>query len=500
MRTNIVTRLLVITCLGMLLSACERGPDAKSLQAQVQTTLNQQFKEGLFEVISLKRTGSAPFTDKVSSDDKLTVYFNARIRFLANHNLTAWDSLNFATLGYLLGATEKGIEGVSTGGNKKDDVLKVFGTSTYALRSGQWRPVASRTRVPAVGESTSETKKLIDELQLIYQQTAGRRGGAEAKIVDKEIKIAARKINTQLDKLKKVYSVASGPREGMYYRNMHAFEQHLRNKTIKISNYQTDGSVENCNLLQNQSVDVAIVQSNIAAMAFRGQGPFKERGPLSDLRALASLYPEMVHVIVSGKSGITTLEGLKGKRIDIGLPESGSRVDSLRIIETLGYRLSDFTEVREKGIADAIGALKNGTLDGFFVTIHAPARALQDLAALEEIRILPLNEKQVRDLTTEGVYIPYILPAKSYPGQIQPVTTIGLTAMVIGNQTMPDKRVSELLDTILKSVNAVARKEMRAAFISQQTAQTGISIPLHPAAEKFYTPIVKKETGNALVK
>lgn len=484
----------------MLLGACERGPDAQSLQTQVQTTLNQQFKEGLFEVVSLKRTGSAPFSDKVSADDKLTVYFNARIRFLAGYDLTAWDSLNFATLGYLLGATEKGIEGVSAGGNKKDDILKVFGTSTYALRSGQWRPVVSHARAPAIGQSTSETQQLINELQSIYQQTAGRRGDAEAIIVDKEIKIAVRKINTQLDKLKKVYSIASGPRKGMYYRNMHAFEEYLHDKTVRIRNYQTEGSVENCNLIQNKSVDVAVVQSNIAAMAFRGQGLFKKRGPLRDLRALASLYPEMVHVIVTAKSGITTLEALKGKRIDIGLPESGSRVDALRILEALNYRLSDFSEVWEEGLAGSIDALKNGTLDGFFVTINAPARALQDLAASEEIRILPLNKKRVRDLTAAGVYIPYTLPAKTYPGQFQPVSTIGLTAMLIGNQTMPEERVSELLDTMLKSVNAVARKEMRAAFLTRQTAQTGISIPLHPAAEKFYAHFVQNRTDNARTK
>jgi TRAP transporter TAXI family solute receptor len=200
----------------------------------------------------------------------------------------------------------------------------------------------------------------------------------------------------------------------------------------------------------------------------------------------------MVHVIVNAKSGITTLEGLKGKRIDIGLPESGSRVDALRIIEALDYRLSDFAEVQEKGLAGAINSLRNGTLDGFFVTIHAPARALQDLAATAEIRILPLHEKQVRNLTSGGIYIPYTLPAKTYPGQVQPVTTIGLTAMLIGNRIMPDERVMELLDTMLKSVNVVARKEMRAAFISQQTAQTGISIPLHPAAETFYAPFKQK--------
>jgi TRAP transporter TAXI family solute receptor len=493
MKMIAITRILILLLLAGLLGACERGPDAQALRTQVQSTLDQQFKEGLFEVVSLKRAGSAPFTDKASADDKLTVYFNARIRFLADYNLTAWDSLNFATLGYLLGATEKGIEGVSPGGNKKGDILKVYGTSTYALRSGQWRPIPNRERAADAGRASSETQQLIDELQSIYEQTAGRRGGAEAKIVDKEIRTAVRKINTQLDKLKKVYSVASGPRQGVYYRNMRAFEEYLRNKPVKIRNYETEGSVENCNLVQNKSVDLAVVQSNIAAMAYRGQGLFRERGPMKDLRALASLHPEMVHVIVPAKSGITTLEGLKGKRIDIGLPESGSRVDALRILDALDLRLSDFSEVREEGLAGAIEALKNGELDGFFVTIHAPARALQDLASAEEIRILPLDQKPVQALTEGGVYIPYTLPAKTYPGQGQPVQALGLTAMLIGNRAMPDARVEEILGTLLKNVNAVARKEIRTSFISRQKARTGISIPLHPAAEKFYAPLLQEK-------
>jgi len=483
----------------MLLCACERGPDAQSLKSRLQTTLNEQFKQGLFEVVSLKRTGSAPFSDKTSADDKLTVYYNARIRFLDDYNLTTWDSLNFATLSYLLGATEKGIEGVMVGGNKKDDIIKVFGTSTYALRSGQWRPVASRTHVSSGDQSVSKTKQMIDELQSIYQQTADRRGGAEAKIVDKEVKLALRKINTQLDKLKQVYSIASGPREGMYYRNISAFETYLRNKPVKIRNYQTDGSVENCRLLHNNSVDVGIVQSNIAAMAYRGEALFKQNGPSPNLRALASLYPEMLHIIVSAKSGITSLDGLKGKRIDIGLPESGTRVDVLNLFDALGYRLSDFSEVREDGLAGSIDALKKGMLDGFLVTIHAPARALQDLAASEDIRLLSLNKELLQSLVSKGVYINYTLPEKTYPGQKQPVNAIGVTAMLVSTQSMPGERVSALLDTLLKSVNTVARKEMRAAFISRQSAQTGVSIPLHPAAGEFYAPFANSEKAKPLI-
>ena len=73
MKMIAITRILILLLLAGLLGACERGPDAQALRTQVQSTLDQQFKEGLFEVVSLKRAGSAPFTDKASADDKHSI-------------------------------------------------------------------------------------------------------------------------------------------------------------------------------------------------------------------------------------------------------------------------------------------------------------------------------------------------------------------------------------------------------------------------------------------
>ncbi len=107
-------------------------------------------------------------------------------------------------------------------------------------------------------------------------------------------------------------------------------------------NLATQGSVENCQLVQAGGVDLAIVQSNIAALAIEGKGPFKEGGRLPDIRALSALFPEYLQLVVAKGADIKDLSALKGKRIDIGLPNSGTRVDTLRLLDALGLRLLGF--------------------------------------------------------------------------------------------------------------------------------------------------------------
>ncbi len=144
----------------MLLCACERGPDAQSLKSRYRrhsmSNSSKAYLKWFHSSVPVVRHSRI----RASADDKLTVYYNARIRFLQDYNLTTWDSLNFATLSYLLGATEKGIEGVLVVAIKKMTSLKVFGTSTYALRSGQWRPVASRAQVRQVGQSDRQDQTI----------------------------------------------------------------------------------------------------------------------------------------------------------------------------------------------------------------------------------------------------------------------------------------------------------------------------------------------------
>lgn len=479
--------LLPLIC--VLLVACERGPNDDQLREQIQQMLETDFKAGLFEVVSLKRLGSTPSKEQATTDERLIVYFNTRLKFLEDYNLSAWDQLNIGSLSFLLGATEDGLSGFRPGGNQQGDILEVHGTTQYALRSGDWQSIrfASDGTEGQVKTEEPKVKKLLDSLNATYEANSARLGGKEIAILEKELNQANRKINRQLDALGNVFSMASGPEGGSYYVIAQALENHLRKKKVRTNNYETEGSAENCRLVQNNAIDVAMTQNNVATMAYQGSDFFKTKGAMSDIRAIASLYPELVHIVVLQESGIESLQDLKGKRIDIGLPNSGSRIDALKILLAAGLKLSDFSAVTELDLKSAIAALKNGELDAFFVTIEAPTPALQSLAATNPISFLPLELSNLeRKADWLKAYIPITMPAHTYPRQATSISTLGVSALLIAHKDLPDKRVWVLLDAMMQSLGAMAEDSVKAAFISRQTAQTGITIPLHPGARSYF--------------
>lgn len=262
----------------LLLGGCDRQPSVETLRDEIAGVLDHEFKPGLFELISMRRLGSAPYRDAGTGDQRLTVYFNVQLRFREAFDLTSWDGLNGASIAFLLGATEKGVEGIRPGGNKENDVLRIHGSRVYALRQGEWRPLLTTDRRPPTTEKASETQRLISRLNELAERSAQRHGGIEQAIINKELTASLKRIERALDQQAEVFSAASGPANGAYYRYVQALEDNAKSLGVRVRNYPTQGSVENCQLVQSGSVDIA--QSNITALALAGEGLFKPHGRL----------------------------------------------------------------------------------------------------------------------------------------------------------------------------------------------------------------------------
>jgi len=472
--------------LSPLFSGCQRGPEETIMRQEIAEVLEQSFKPGLFELVSLRRMGSAQRREAETGDERLIIYFNIRLRFREAHDLTAWDGLNGASLAFLLGASERGVLGIRTGGNGAGDILQVHGSRAYALRSGQWRPIRISRPPLVLTDADALSTRLIEDLSQMVDRSAGRRGGAEQAIVERELGEAKQRIERELDKLGEIFAAASGPSKGAYHSYLQALERNAANTGVMLRGYETQGSVENCLLVQSGSVDIGIVQSNIAALALIGEGPFKVRGDQRDLSAIASLFPEYLQLVARSGADIRTLDNLRGKRIDIGLPESGTRVDALRVLEAAELRLKDFSEIREQGLNGAAAALSRGELDAFFTTLQAPGHALQDILAQGEAQLMSLPPAvQHGILDRHAVYRAALLPPHTYPNQTGPITTLAVTAMLIARQDMPDTRVEQLLEGLFRSVKLVNQDNLRIGLLSPNTAMEGLTLPLHPAAKRF---------------
>src|SRR3546814_326213 len=152
----------------------------------------------------------------------------------------------------------------------------------------------------------------------------------------------------------------------------------------------TRAAVDNARQIQQGTLESGFVQSDIAYWAYHGEELFLTGGPLKSLRAIANLYPETIHLVVSAEAGIESVSDIKGKRISLDRPGSGTRVDAQLVLRAFGIAESDF-EAFALGSGAAADALRDGELDGFFFVAGTPATAVLELAEEEDRKSTRLN-------------------------------------------------------------------------------------------------------------
>jgi TRAP transporter TAXI family solute receptor len=481
--------------LAVVALGCSRGPDATALRTEVKTKLDQRFKPGLFELVSLRRQGSAPLPTAERGTSRLAVYYNATLKLAQSYDFGDWEGLSPGTLAQVLGATEKGIYGVKAGETKPGEEIRVYGSSTYEWVGDRWQGLetaaagVSRPSAPGDAAPASRAKQLIDRLAAMVDIPPPGVPTQEDQMISEELDHALRAITARRERRKHVYTFASGPAEGEYHPITEAVvaRAHQINATVKVRNLETQGSLENVRLLAGKDADYAIVQSDVAAMAYAGEGAFADGGAVTSLRALGSLFPEPLHIVVSAKSPIRTVGDLRGKRVALGPPNSGTRADALAVLAAHGLAPKDLAEVGSEGLQDAPARLRSGRLDAFFATVGAPAREIQRLATRVPIRLLSLDVNMVAGLVSQNAgLVRLTVPANTYPGQTEGVTTVAATALLLAQADVPEAEAAVVLKLVFENTDYVSRGAAQGAKISKRTGLRGITIPVHPAAGRYF--------------
>lgn len=487
---------LLIVLLAIVLGACSRGPDEAALKSEVQDRIDKTFKPGLLELAALKRQGSSPQSAAASGAERVLVYYNATLRLREGYDFKDWQGLSPATLAQVLGGREKGVFGVKARENQPGDLLRVYGSGIYERSPQGWTAVAAGPReapqAPAdPGNAAVATSSQRYLERLAAEVNIGPPGiDAEAdKIISEELEHALRAINRRRARAKEVLTFASGPAEGEYARVVDAILGTVarRARKIHVIGVETEGSIENALLLGRGDANYGVLQSDVAWLAAAGAGPFAAGGPLAKIAALGSLYPEPVHIVVSAKSAIRGVEDLRGKRIDIGTPQSGSRLNAVSVLQAHGIALKDLAEARGEGTRAAIAQLRAGRIDAFFTTVGAPTRALQRLAAEHPIRLLPVSTAAAARMVSEQPgLVRLTLPANTYPGQTEAVATVAPTALLAATVDAPDDEVKALLELAFEGTDYMSFGSAQGVRIAKATGLRGVAIPLHPAAGSYF--------------
>ncbi|MCM2312794.1 MAG: TAXI family TRAP transporter solute-binding subunit [Steroidobacteraceae bacterium] len=471
-----------------LLAGCARGPDEDVLASDVQARLDGVFGAPVAQVATLRRQGSAPYRAAADGSRQVIVYFNAVLRFTAAYDPSDWESLSPELIASALGATDQGIFGLGPGRHEAGAEFRSHGSLVYRKVDAGW--VVSDERLPGPGAAnaaatsgTPQADELVQRLsQLVMQSPATR--GADREIITEEIDRALRNINLRLEREHEGVAVAAGPQGGEYWRFLTSILHGLPPQAgVRI--VATEGSVANAFLIESHKARVGVMQSDVAAAAVTGQGIFAETGPMSHLRATASLFPEPVHVVVAANSGIASLADLAGRRVALGSPASGSRHTALRMLSQAGVDAAGLAYVFSGDPTDALGMLVAGELDAVIEVVAAPWQQLRAVAQDAPLRLVPLGrEESARISEAVPGLVPLGIPARTYPGQTEVVPTVAATALLVAHSDVADATVEAML--ALLYATAAERGGVLAARLSRERARTGITIPVHGGATRFF--------------
>ncbi len=250
----------------------------------------------------------------------------------------------------------------------------------------------------------------------------------------------------------------------------------------------SNGSVANVNAIEGGTVESGFVQGDVAAWAYAGTGIWDGKPAASKLRAIANLYPESIHLVASKDSGIASVADLKGKRVSLDEPGSGTLVDAQIILQGAGLTEKDISPEYLKP-DQAADLMKDGAMDAFFFVGGYPAGAIAELASQQPVVIVPIDGALAEKITAEyKFFAPDTVPAGTYEGQAANVPTISVGAQWITSADQPD----ELIYGITKALwNDATRKQLDAGHakgkaIVEQNALNGLGLPLHSGAERFY--------------
>lgn len=252
----------------------------------------------------------------------------------------------------------------------------------------------------------------------------------------------------------------------------------------------SNGSVANINAIASGASESGFTQSDVAYWAYSGTGLYEGRGKVEDLRLIATLYPETLHIVARADSGIKSVADLKGKRVSIDEPGSGTIVDARLVLAAYGLTEKDIhAEYLKPGPSGE--KMRDNSLDAYFFVGGYPAGAIVELAATTSITLVPVTGPEADKLLSEQKFFSKDkVPAGTYKG-VGECETISVAAQWVTSAKQPDDLVYQITKSLWSdgTRQALEAGHAKGKMITLANATTSLGIPLHPGAERFYKEV-----------
>jgi len=252
----------------------------------------------------------------------------------------------------------------------------------------------------------------------------------------------------------------------------------------------SNGSVANVNAIDSGELESGFVQSDVAYWAYTGTGIFEDQGKVDNLRAIANLYPESIHIVARRDAGIATVRDLRGKRVSLDEPGSGTLVDARIILEAFGLSEADLQAQYIKP-SPGLSRMGDSELDAFFIVAGYPTGSVVELASGVGADLVPIDGPEVDALLERYQFFAKdVIPAGTYEG-IDETPTISVGAQWVVAAEVDEELVYGITKALWHENARMLLDDghARGRSITLDTALHGVGIPLHPGAERYYREV-----------
>ena len=281
---------------------------------------------------------------------------------------------------------------------------------------------------------------------------------------------------------------ATGGTSGTYYGFSGVIANVLNEKlkdTMNITVESTGASKANVQMVDAGDADIAIVQNDVMYYAYTGTDLFAGGDPITSFSAVASCYPEYVQVLA--KSDITSIDQLRGKNVSVGDAGSGTEFNAKQILAAYGISFDDI-KVSNQSFADSADSLKNGTIDAAFVVAGYPTTAVTELATSFNFNLLPVDADHAAALQADyGFYYYGVIPGGTYSPVADDVPAVAVMATIIASNKLSEDLVYAFVKGLFDYKDDITAGHAKGNELDLNTAVSGVSIPWHAGAVKFYT-------------
>ncbi|CAM5197853.1 C4-dicarboxylate ABC transporter [Bosea thiooxidans] len=281
-------------------------------------------------------------------------------------------------------------------------------------------------------------------------------------------------------------NVLTGGTSGVYYPLGVALSKIYGEKIpgVRPTVQATKASVENLVLLQQGKGEIAFTLGDSLDAAWKGDEEAGFKAPLKKLRGVTAIYPNYVQIVASKESGIKTLADLKGKRLSVGAPKSGTELNARAILAAAGLSYKDLGKVEYLPFAESVELMKNRQLDATLQSAGLGVASLRDLATSVEITMVEVPAAVVDKAGPPFVKVS--IPANTYTGQTAAVPAAAVVNYLVTHDGVKEETAYQMTKAIYENLGDLTAAHAAARAIKLDSALEGMPVPLHPGAARYF--------------